>query len=83
VNPCETTRWRQVCARPLIRWRVALLRSGGLDGDDDVDLSDLAILLAHYGMTEGATYEDGDLDADGDVDLSDLAALLAHYGEGP
>jgi len=54
---------------------------GDLDGDGDVDLTDLAQLLAHYGMTEGATYEDGDLDGDGDVDLTDLAALLSHYGE--
>jgi hypothetical protein len=53
---------------------------GDLDGDDDVDLSDLATLLAHCGMTSGATHEDGDLDGDGDVDLSDLAALLAVYG---
>ena len=53
---------------------------GDLDHDGDVDLADLAQLLAHYGMTGGATYEDGDLDADGDVDLSDLAGLLAHYG---
>jgi hypothetical protein len=53
---------------------------GDLDGDDDVDLADLAQLLGHYGMTSGATYEDGDLDGDTDVDLSDLAALLAVYG---
>ena len=53
---------------------------GDLDGDGDVDLSDLAQLLAHYGTTSGAQYEDGDLDGDGDVDLSDLAALLANYG---
>ena len=53
---------------------------GDLDGDGDIDLSDLAQLLANYGMTEGATYEDGDLDGDGDVDLSDLAALLTVYG---
>ncbi len=53
-----------------------------LDGDGDVDLADLAILLAHYGMTEGATHADGDIDGDGDVDLADLAILLAHYGEG-
>ena len=51
-----------------------------LDGDRDVDLADLAILLAHYGMTEGAPYEWGDLDGDADVDLADLAALLAVYG---
>lgn len=54
--------------------------AGDLDGDGDVDLADLAQLLAHYGMTSGASYEDGDLDGDGDVDLSDLAALLANYG---
>lgn len=53
---------------------------GDLDGDGDVDLSDLSQLLAHYGMTSGAEYEDGDLDGDGDVDLSDLSALLAVYG---
>jgi hypothetical protein len=54
--------------------------AGDLDGDGDVDLTDLAQLLANYGMTGGATYEDGDLDGDGDVDLTDLAALLAVYG---
>jgi hypothetical protein len=37
-------------------------------------------LLAHYGMTSGATWGDGDCDADGDVDLADLAALLAVCG---
>jgi len=53
---------------------------GDLDGDNDIDLSDLAILLANYGTTGGATYEQGDLDGDGDVDLSDLAEMLAAYG---
>ena len=53
---------------------------GDLDGDLDIDLSDLAQLLSNYGATSGAVYEDGDLDEDGDVDLSDLAALLAEYG---
>jgi hypothetical protein len=48
---------------------------GDLDGDGDVDLSDLAILLASYGVDAG-----GDLDGDGDTDLSDLAILLANYG---
>jgi hypothetical protein len=53
---------------------------GDLDGDNDIDLADLAQLLGNYGETSGMTYEDGDLDGDGDVDLSDLAGLLGVYG---
>ena len=53
---------------------------GDLDGDNDIDLADLAQLLSNYGTPSGAVYEDGDLDGDGDVDLADLAALLAVYG---
>ena len=53
---------------------------GDLDYDGDVDLADLAQLLAHYGMTSGAIHTDGDLDGDGDVDLADLAELLGQYG---
>ena len=52
---------------------------GDLDGDNDVDLSDLAQLLGFYGDT-GVTYEQGDIDHDGDVDLADLATLLGYYG---
>ena len=51
-----------------------------LNADRSVDLSDLAQLLGHYGLTSGAKRTDGDLDGDGDVDLSDLAELLANYG---
>ncbi|MCK4872939.1 MAG: DNRLRE domain-containing protein [Phycisphaerales bacterium] len=54
--------------------------TGDLDGDGQVGLADLAILLANYGTNSGAMYTDGDLDRDGDVDSDDLVALLLVYG---
>ena len=50
---------------------------GDLNGDGEVNLSDLAELLGHYGCTGGNC--PADLDGDGDTDVSDLAALLANY----
>ena len=57
-----------------------VLGPGDLDADGDVDLTDLATLLANFGTPTGAAREDGDLDGDQDVDLDDLATLLANYG---
>ena len=54
---------------------------GDLDGDQDVDLADLARMLSHYGLTSGAAYDEGDLDGDGDIDLADVSALLTVYGQ--
>ncbi len=54
---------------------------GDVDFDLDIDLNDLARLLSHFGMTEGATLGDGDLDGDGAVDLEDLALLLNAFGK--
>ena len=55
---------------------------GDLDGDGDVDLTDLATLLAAYGTCTGdPDYNpDADLDDSGCIDLSDLSGLLANYG---
>ena len=55
------------------------LCDGDLDGDNDVDLGDMAILLSNYGKMD-ATREEGDLDGSSVVDLADLALLLALYG---
>jgi hypothetical protein len=49
-----------------------------LDGDWDVDLADLAQLLACYYY--GPPPWECDVDGDWDVDLADLAALLGVYG---
>lgn len=54
--------------------------TGDLDGDGDVDISDLATLLGHFGMSGGANSGDGDLDGDFDVDISDLSSLLSNFG---
>ena len=58
------------------------LRTGDLDGDGDVDLSDLAELLGVYGTCVGdpGYSPAADLDDSGCIDLSDLAALLGSYG---
>jgi len=53
---------------------------GDVNGDGMVDLADLAVLLAHFGMDSGATLLNGDLDGNGSVDLADLALLLAQFG---
>lgn len=59
---------------------VTELITGDVDGDLDVDLSDLTVLLAAYGTLSGATRADGDFDGDGDVDLTDLATLISNFG---
>jgi len=83
TEPEDTDGYRKAFEAPIVKEiDVFGYYPGDLDGDGDVDLSDLAQLLGNYGTTSGATYADGDLDGDGDVDLSDLAALLGHYGEG-
>lgn len=53
---------------------------GDLNTDHAVDLTDLAMLLAHFGTPSGASLAEGDIDGNGAVDLSDLALLLAHFG---
>lgn len=53
---------------------------GDLDGNSQVNISDLAVLLTHFGQTGGAAYAEGNLDGDGDVDISDLSLLLSAFG---
>lgn len=56
--------------------------AGDLDCDHDVDLADLAALLAAYGCWQDDPLYNvcADFDDDGQVGLPDLAALLTVYG---
>ncbi len=66
---------------PLMVWRV--LGYGDVNMDGFVDISDLAIMAAHYDETfvpgdNGWTF--GDINGDNVVNLSDLAILGANWG---
>lgn len=56
------------------------LRDGDANADSHVDLTDLSLLLAHFGATEGVYWSDGDFNDDGSVNLTDLSRLLANFG---
>lgn len=51
-----------------------------ITGDCAVDLVDLAVLLAHFGLPAPNGHADGDLDGSGDVTLNDLTQMLASFG---
>jgi hypothetical protein len=55
---------------------------GDVDGDGDVDLTDLALLLTAFGACagDGAYNAGADFNASGCIELSDLAVLLTNYG---
>ncbi|MCA9243194.1 MAG: hypothetical protein KDA32_04505, partial [Phycisphaerales bacterium] len=61
---------------------VAVGQIGDVDFDNDVDLGDLAGLLAAFGANLGdpAYNAQADLDLDGSIGLGDLAGLLANFG---
>lgn len=56
--------------------------SGDADGDFDVDLSDLGIVLGAFSACPGDSSFDSaaDLDNNGCIDLSDLGIILANFG---
>jgi hypothetical protein len=56
--------------------------TGDANFDSKVDVSDLGILAANYGLAGGATWAMGDFNLDGRIDVSDLGILAANYGVG-
>ena len=68
--------------REITAWIPSAPCPGDVDGDHDVDISDLAALLAAYGSCLGdANYlPTADFNGDDCITISDLATLLGHYG---
>lgn len=56
--------------------------AGDIDGDGDVDVSDLGALLAAFGacISDPGFNPAADLNANGCIDIGDLGILLAHFG---
>jgi hypothetical protein len=50
---------------------------GDLNSDQVVNITDLSILLSHYGTTDATA----DINSDGAVNVFDLSALLSNYGK--
>lgn len=60
-----------------LRWPIL---KADFNGDGVADLSDLAIILSNFGITDCVVLPAGDMDADCDVDISDLAEFLSLFG---
>ena len=60
----------------------AACRGGDANRDCRVDIEDLALVLANFGVVHGASISpaDGDLNFDGVTELQDLADLLSAFG---
>lgn len=68
-----------VALRPALQIEYFLRCPWDLNNTGMIDVSDLAILLSHFGAPSAGP-ADGDIDDDGDVDIADLAAELSWFG---
>jgi hypothetical protein len=55
---------------------------GDASFDGAVDVTDLAILAAHWNQADTVAFGSGDFSGDGQVDVTDLAILAAHWNAG-
>jgi hypothetical protein len=60
--------------------RINEIMPGDANGDGQVDINDLTVVLSNYNQT-GMTWSQGEFTGDGKVDINDLTIVLAHYGQ--
>lgn len=53
---------------------------GDLNGDQQVDSTDMALRLFNFEIPSGAKLDDGDLDTDSGVEFDDLSTLISCFG---
>ena len=59
-----------------------LFLPGDINRDGDVNIMDLSVLLANFGITgAAATDQPADINSDGDVNIIDLSILLSNFGQ--
>ncbi|MFK7960290.1 MAG: PHB depolymerase family esterase [Phycisphaerales bacterium] len=76
-SPAFTPAARRLFVEHLLAHRKPAPCPGDIDGDGDVALGDLLVVLASWGPCSGCS---ADLDGDGAVTLLDLLTVLANFG---
>ncbi|MFN0135658.1 MAG: M1 family aminopeptidase [Phycisphaerae bacterium] len=70
----------QPLGNAVVRFTVSPPCPFDLNGDGQIGLTDLSVVLSNFGIASGATASQGDFNGDGAVDLTDLSSLLAVFG---
>lgn len=61
---------------------VTILKPGDLNGDDQINIFDVSILVGNYGKTQAqSSNPNTDLNGDGTINMLDVAILLGNYGK--
>jgi hypothetical protein len=73
--------WAYSTGRSIASLSAVATIPGDANGDGQVDINDLTIVLANYNQT-GMTWSQGEFTGSGTVDINDLTIVLADYNTG-